>query len=243
MEKWRENLGCSVGKLTDSVESSWNWSRFSLSTALTYSFTTRTLSRIKPLGSQTKSAIQWTVWQNEKSIVYLVDRGSRGYAVPVFQVHVAYQVLANNPVNLVTNHPSPKRNLIRSDSTKFLSGGIPVDEGWAVCVHPEWKSRLTTTGDSLCASVLKETPASFVGRALLDSSLPTQCYSRIRICFFLQCHLMSLMDFVVSSPGCGRSVTDFWGRDAHEAQLRCPDEVDGDIWIWSTKQGLKPKFY
>jgi hypothetical protein len=29
--------------------------------------------------------------------------------------------------------------------------------------------------------------------------------------------------------GCGRSVTDFGGRDAHEAQLRCPDEVDGDI--------------
>jgi hypothetical protein len=39
----------------------------------------------------------------------------------------------------------------------------------------------------------------------------------------------SLMDFVVSPPGCGRSVTDFGGWDAHEAQLRCPDEVDGDI--------------
>ena len=36
------------------------------------------------------------------------------------------------------------------------------------------------------------------------------------------------MDFVVSPPGCGWSVTDFWGRDAHEAQLRCPNEVDGD---------------
>jgi hypothetical protein len=44
---------------------------------------------------------------------------------------------------------------------------------------------------------------------------------------------MSLMDFVVSPPGCGRNVTNFWGWDAHEAQLRCPDEVDGDIWIWS----------
>jgi hypothetical protein len=43
---------------------------------------------------------------------------------------------------------------------------------------------------------------------------------------------MSLVDFVVSPTGCGRSVTDFWGWDAHEAQLRCPDEVDGDIWIW-----------
>jgi hypothetical protein len=42
---------------------------------------------------------------------------------------------------------------------------------------------------------------------------------------------MSLMDFVVSPPGCGLSVTDFWGWDAHEAQLRCPDEVDGDVWL------------
>jgi hypothetical protein len=57
----------------------------------------------------------------------------------------------------------------------------------------------------------------------------------------LQCHHMSLMDYVVSPPGCGRSVTDFWGWDAREAQLRCPDEVDGDIWIWSTRRGLKPK--
>jgi hypothetical protein len=42
---------------------------------------------------------------------------------------------------------------------------------------------------------------------------------------------------------CGRSVTDVWGWDAHEAQLRCPGEVVGDIWIWSTRRGLKPKFY
>jgi hypothetical protein len=34
------------------------------------------------------------------------------------------------------------------------------------------------------------------------------------------------MDFAVSPPGCGWSVTDFLGWDAHEAQLRCPDEVD-----------------
>jgi hypothetical protein len=40
---------------------------------------------------------------------------------------------------------------------------------------------------------------------------------------------MSLVDFVVSPPGCARSVTDFWGWDAHEAQLRFLDEVDGDI--------------
>jgi hypothetical protein len=40
---------------------------------------------------------------------------------------------------------------------------------------------------------------------------------------------MSLMDFVVYPPGYGRSVANFRGWDAHEAQLRCPDEVDGDI--------------
>jgi hypothetical protein len=53
-----------------------------------------------------------------------------------------------------------------------------------------------------------------------------------------QCHYISRMDFVASPPGCGRSVTDFWGLDAHEAQLRCPDEVDGDTWILSTRKGL-----
>jgi hypothetical protein len=46
-----------------------------------------------------------------------------------------------------------------------------------------------------------------------------------------QCHNMSLMDFVISPPGCGRSVTDFYVWDAHKVQLRCGDEVDGDIWI------------
>jgi hypothetical protein len=39
-------------------------------------------------------------------------------------------------------------------------------------------------------------------------------------------------------PGCNWSVNDFWGWDAHEAQLRCPDDVDGDTWIWSTRRGL-----
>ena len=34
-----------------------------------------------------------------------------------------------------------------------------------------------------------------------------------------------LVDFVVLPPGHGRNVTDFWGWDAHEAQLRCPDGV------------------
>ena len=34
-----------------------------------------------------------------------------------------------------------------------------------------------------------------------------------------------LVEFVVLPPGHGRSVTDFSGWDAHEAQLRCPDGV------------------
>jgi hypothetical protein len=41
------------------------------------------------------------------------------------------------------------------------------------------------------------------------------------------------VDFVILSPGHGRSVTYFWGWDAHEAQLRCPDGVwvviEGDV--------------
>jgi hypothetical protein len=39
-------------------------------------------------------------------------------------------------------------------------------------------------------------------------------------------------------PGCGRSATVFWGWDAHEAQLHCPDEVYGNIWIWSIRRVL-----
>jgi len=52
-----------------------------------------------------------------------------------------------------------------------------------------------------------------------------------------------LVDFVVLPPGHGRSVTDFSGWDAHEAQLRCPNDVSGDIGGCSAKRALKPKFY
>jgi hypothetical protein len=48
---------------------------------------------------------------------------------------------------------------------------------------------------------------------------------------------MSLMDFVVSPPGCGWSVTEFWDWDAHEAQLCCPDKVDGDIYKYEVPGG------
>ena len=52
-----------------------------------------------------------------------------------------------------------------------------------------------------------------------------------------------LVDFVVLPSGHGRSVTDFWVWDAHEAQLRCPDDVSGDIGGCSARRALKPKFY
>jgi len=52
-----------------------------------------------------------------------------------------------------------------------------------------------------------------------------------------------LVDFVVLPSGHGRSVTDFWGWDAHEAQLRCSDDVRGDIGGCSARRTLKPKFY
>ena len=49
--------------------------------------------------------------------------------------------------------------------------------------------------------------------------------NRLTFFFSLQCHHMSFVDFVVLPPGHGRSVTDFWGWDAHEAHVRCPDGV------------------
>jgi len=58
----------------------------------------------------------------------------------------------------------------------------------------------------------------------------------------LQCpHI--LVDFVVFPPGHDRIVTDFWGWDAHEARLHCPDDVSGDIGECSARRALKPKFY
>ena len=37
------------------------------------------------------------------------------------------------------------------------------------------------------------------------------------------------MNFCGFPPGCGNSVADFQGWDAHEARLRCPDGVSGDM--------------
>ena len=38
-----------------------------------------------------------------------------------------------------------------------------------------------------------------------------------------------LMNFRGFPCGCGDSVAEFWGRDAHEVQQRCPDDVCGDM--------------
>ena len=45
----------------------------------------------------------------------------------------------------------------------------------------------------------------------------------------------ALVDFVVLPPGHGGSVTDFWGWDDHEAQLRFPDDVNGYIFYQPTQ--------
>ena len=37
------------------------------------------------------------------------------------------------------------------------------------------------------------------------------------------------MNFRGFPPGCGDSVADLWGWDAHEARLRCPDDASGDM--------------
>ena len=37
------------------------------------------------------------------------------------------------------------------------------------------------------------------------------------------------MTFRGFPPGCGDSVADFWGWDTHEARLRCPNDVSGDM--------------
>ena len=52
-----------------------------------------------------------------------------------------------------------------------------------------------------------------------------------------------LVDFVVLPPGHDMSVTVFWVWDTHEPQLRCPDDVSGDIGGCSARRVFKPKFY
>jgi len=47
-----------------------------------------------------------------------------------------------------------------------------------------------------------------------------------------------LMDFVVLPPGHGRSATDFCVWDAHEAHLRCPDDMSGDTGGCSARRAV-----
>jgi len=63
------------------------------------------------------------------------------------------------------------------------------------------------------------------------------------IFFFFPMPPHVLTDFVVLPPEHGRSVTDFRVWDSHEAQLRCPDDVSGDIGGCRARRALKPKFY
>jgi hypothetical protein len=81
-------------------------------------------------------------------------------------------------------------------------------------------------------------PRQFIGKQTAVFTINCHTFQAESLWVFF--HHMSLMDFVDFPPGCDQSVTDFWDWDAHEAQLRCPDEVDGDIWIWSTRRSLKP---
>ena len=81
-------------------------------------------------------------------------------------------------------------------------------------------------------------------KCTLLSLLLDRAFHRITlIFFFLPMPPHVLVDFVVLPPGHGRSVTDFSVWDAHEAQLRCPDDVSGDIGGCSARRVLKPKFY
>jgi hypothetical protein len=120
---------------------------------------------------------------------------------------------------------------------------------WTDLLPASTRGHLRLTESSLCSVSLKQMAFDFMPRPgfpfiIVFFKASEDCHGLfIDISFFFQCHRMSLMDFVVSPPGCGRSVTDLWGWDAHEVQLRCPDEVNGDIWIWSTRRGIRPKFY
>jgi len=73
----------------------------------------------------------------------------------------------------------------------------------------------------------KQTPARFSNLGFFFNPMPPHV----------------LVDFVVLPPGHGRSVTDFWGWDAREAQLRCRDDVSGNIRGCSARRVLKSKFY
>ena len=64
---------------------------------------------------------------------------------------------------------------------------------------------------------------------LLGTFANLQKVTIIFVMFFFPMPPHVLMNFHGFPPGCGNSVADFWGWDAHEARLRCPDDVSGDM--------------
>ena len=89
-------------------------------------------------------------------------------------------------------------------------------------------SFIAVLSTGVLSHIILRPPGHSVAAAVLMAPIKeTRCIHDLCKCLFLlfQCHHMSFVDFVVLPPGYSRSVTDFWGWDAHEAQLRCPDGV------------------
>jgi hypothetical protein len=74
-----------------------------------------------------------------------------------------------------------------------------------------WSRRARHDIYTLSGTLIFSTMGSYTCRILVNIFFPMPPHVRI--------------DFVVPPPGCGRSVTKFWGWGAHRAQLRCPDDV------------------
>jgi hypothetical protein len=95
-----------------------------------------------------------------------------------------------------------------------------------------------TTKQMFCLAILTHT------RRWLDHAdrICMRCYQVMWSTLYhsWSCHHISLTDFMVSPTGCGRSVSRLLRLRCHEVRLRRPDEVDGDIWIWSNRRGLNP---
>ena len=71
---------------------------------------------------------------------------------------------------------------------------------------------------------IRFTPYNF---CLCGCSQPSCQFNNIYIYIYSPIWAHVLMNFRGFPPGCGDSVADFWGWDAHEARLRCPD----DVWV------------
>ena len=185
MEKWRENLGCSVGKLMDCVERSWNWPRFSVSTALTCTSTTRTV------GSSTKvrKVCHWvdslTKWKKHSKSCWQGFTWLRRANL----LSTCRKPGADKQPNEPRDGPSftevPQRRNPRRWWLSWMRTPWTGNPGW-----PQPVIRFYAN--------VKETPVCFVGRALLDSSILRQCYSRFHICRS-DCMLHNLLGLRVHS--------------------------------------------